>query len=43
VHPDRAYDGRPTRALLEALGFDGAVARKDVSAPIQVGARLVAI
>ena len=41
VHLDRGYDGRPTRALLEALGFDGAIARKGVPAPIQAGARWV--
>ena len=41
VHLDRAYDGRPTRALLDALGFDGAIARKGVLAPVQAGARWV--
>ena len=41
VHLDRGYDGRPTRTLLEALGFDGAVARKGVPAPVQAGARWV--
>ena len=41
VHLDRGYDGGPTRALLEALGFDGAIARKGVPAPIQAGARWV--
>ena len=41
VHLDRAYDGRPTRALLDALGFDGAIARKGVPAPVQAGARWV--
>jgi hypothetical protein len=41
VHLDRAYDGRPTRALLDALGFDGAIARKSVPAPVQAGARWV--
>jgi len=41
VHLDRGYDGRPTRALLEALGFDGALARKGVAAPVQAGARWV--
>jgi transposase len=41
VHLDRAYDGGPSRALLEALGFDGAIARKGVPAPIQAGARWV--
>jgi len=41
VHLDRGYDGGPTRALLDALGFDGAIARKGVPAPIQDGARWV--
>jgi hypothetical protein len=41
VHLDRGYDGNPTRALLDALGFDGAIARKGVPAPIQAGARWV--
>jgi transposase len=41
LHLDRAYDGRPTRALLEALGFDGAIARKGVPAPVQAGSRWV--
>ena len=31
----------PTRALLDALGFDGAIARKGVPAPVQAGARWV--
>jgi transposase len=39
VHLDRGYDGNPTRALLAALGFDGAIARKGVPAPIQAGSR----
>jgi transposase len=41
VHLDRAYDNGPTRALLAALGFDGAIARKGVPAPVQAGARWV--
>jgi hypothetical protein len=41
VHLDRAYDNGPTRALLASLGFDGAIARKGVPAPVQVGARWV--
>ncbi len=41
VHLDRGYDGRPTRALLDALGLDGAIARKGVPAPIQAGSRWV--
>jgi hypothetical protein len=39
VHLDRGYDGRPTRALLDPLGFDGAIARKGVPAPVQAGSR----
>ena len=39
VHLDRAYDGAPTRALLAELGFDGAIARKGVPAPVQAGRR----
>ena len=42
VHLDRGYDGDPTRALLAELGFDGAIARKGVPAPIQAGSRWVA-
>jgi hypothetical protein len=41
VHLDRGYDGGPTRALLDALGLDGAIARKGVPAPVQAGARWV--
>ena len=41
VHLDRGYDGGPTRAPLDALGFDGAIACKGVPAPIQAGARWV--
>jgi hypothetical protein len=41
VHLDRGYDGGPTRALLAALGLDGAIARKGVPAPVQAGARWV--
>jgi hypothetical protein len=41
VHLDRGYDGRPTRALLDALGFDGAIARKGIPAPVQAGSRWV--
>jgi hypothetical protein len=41
VHLDRGYDGDPTRVLLDALGFDGATARKGVPAPIQAGSRWV--
>jgi transposase len=41
VHLDRAYDSRPTRTLLATLGFDGAIARKGVPAPVQAGARWV--
>jgi transposase len=41
VQLDRGYDGGPTRALLDALGFEGAIARKGVPAPIQAGSRWV--
>jgi len=41
VHLDRAYDGGPTRALLDALGLAGAIARKGVPAPLQAGKRWV--
>ena len=41
VHLDRGYDGGPTRRLLAELGFDGAIARKGVPAPIQAGSRWV--
>ncbi len=41
VHLDRGYAGKPTRALLDALGFDGAIARKGVPAPVQAGSRWV--
>jgi hypothetical protein len=42
VHLDRGRDGGPTRALLDALGSDGAIARKGVPAPLKAGARLLA-
>jgi len=41
VHLDRGYDNGPTRALLATLGFDGAIARTGVPAPVQAGARWV--
>jgi transposase len=41
VHLDRAYDGGPCRALLAALGLEGAIARKGVPAPVQAGSRWV--
>jgi hypothetical protein len=41
VHLDRGYDSRATRALLDTLGFDGAIARKGIPAPIQAGSRWV--
>lgn len=41
VHLDRGYDHRRTRALLEDLGFTGAIARKGVPTPIQAGTRWV--
>jgi hypothetical protein len=39
VYLDRGYDGRPSRALLDELGFRGAIARKGVPAPLQAGTR----
>lgn len=41
VHLDRGYDSGVTRALLDALGFEGAVARKGLPAPVQAGTRWV--
>jgi hypothetical protein len=41
VHLDRGYDGHPSRALLDELGFQGVIARKGVPAPIQAGSRWV--
>lgn len=41
VHLDRGYDSAVTRALLDQLGLDGAIARKGVPAPVQVGNRWV--
>ncbi len=41
VHLDRAYDSAKTRALLDAFGFAGAIARKGVPAPLQAGTRWV--
>jgi transposase len=41
THLDRAYDGGPTRALLDRFGFTGAIARKGVPAPLQAGKRWV--
>jgi hypothetical protein len=39
VHLDAGYSGAPTAALLAALRFTGAMARKGVPAPIQAGTR----
>lgn len=41
VHLDRGYDSGVTRALLDALGFTGVIARRGVPAPLQVGNRWV--
>ena len=41
VHRDRGDDTGPARALLDQLGFDGAIARRGVPAPVQGGARWV--
>jgi IS5 family transposase len=40
-HLDRGYDSTITRQLLDELGFEGAIARKGVPAPIQAGTRWV--
>ncbi len=40
-HLDAGYDCRPTRHLLDELGFDGQIARKGVPAPVQAGTRWV--
>ena len=40
-HLDRGYDSTVTRQLLGELGFEGAIARKGVPAPIQAGTRWV--
>src|SRR5947209_17269098 len=39
IHLDQGYAGTPTRALLDELGLDGAIARKGVPAPRQAGSR----
>ncbi len=39
AHPDRASDGGPTRALLDRLGFAGALAREGLPAPLRAGTR----
>jgi len=41
VHLDRGFDGGPSRALLDELGLAGAIARRGVPAPVQVGKRWV--
>ena len=41
AHLDRAYDGGPTRAVLDTLGFTGDIARKGIPAPLQAGKRWV--
>jgi hypothetical protein len=40
-HLDAGYDSAVTRQLLDELGFGGAIARKDVPAPVQAGTRWV--
>lgn len=40
-HLDAAYDGSPSRQLLDQLGFDADISRKGVPAPVQVGKRWV--
>lgn len=39
AHLDAAYDNARSRALLDELGFEGAISRKGVAAPIQAGKR----
>ena len=39
IHLDQGYAGEPTRALLQELGLEGAIARKGVPAPRQAGTR----
>lgn len=41
VHLDRGYDSGATRTRLADLGFTGAIARKGLPAPLQVGKRWV--
>jgi transposase len=41
LHLDAGYTGAPTAALLAALGFEGAIARQGVPAPVQAGTRWV--
>ena len=41
LHLDRAYDGAPTRTLLDHLGFTADIARKGIPAPLQAGKRWV--
>ena len=41
VYLDRGYDGHPSRVLLDEFGFQGAIARKGVPAPLQAGSRWV--
>ena len=41
AHLGRGYDGRPTRALLDALSVTGVIARKGAPAPLQAGQRWV--
>ncbi len=41
AHLDRGYDSAPIRSLLDDLGFRGAIARRGVPTPLQVGKRWV--
>src|SRR5215218_1577316 len=41
VHLDAGYDSNITRAMLDALGLHGEIARRGVPAPVQVGKRWV--
>lgn len=41
VHLDRGVDSAPSRSVLATFGFQGAIARKGVPGPLQVGGRWV--
>ena len=41
IHLDAAYDGNPSRAVLDRLGFTGEIARKGIPSPRQAGERWV--
>lgn len=41
THLDRAYDGQPSRAVLDHWGFSGAIAQRGIPAPLQADHRWV--